>query len=231
LEQSTEYKILVFSFGLILFAGSILGSGQVAFAHGDDDRDCPDRKKYEGVCDKRDPRVEIESPRNNERLCSPVMVTGTATDSGSGIDKVLIKIKNGPYMPVDMFDPITGEFKHTFAQLDPGQYRVKVKAIDKVGNDDRDRVNFKIKETCDDPNICEVQVKTKNNAGEEYSGAWTQFFDADDNKIQKGFSPETLDAVCGEEYWVKVHNFKPKCDRNEFKLIRFGFVPDKFARN
>jgi len=32
LEQSTEYKIVVFSLGIILFAGSILGSGQVAFA-------------------------------------------------------------------------------------------------------------------------------------------------------------------------------------------------------
>ena len=85
-----------------------------------------------------------------------------------------------------------------------------LRAIDKVGNDDRDRVNFKIKETCDDPNICQVQVKTKNNAGEEYSGALTEFFDANGDRIQTGFSPETLDAVCGEEFSVEVHNFKPK---------------------
>jgi len=194
LGHSIDYKIIVFTFGLILFAGSILGSGQVAFADEFDelvdvasgvlsDRDCPDDKKYESVCDERDPRVEIESPRNDDRLCSPVMITGTAFDNETGISQVLISINNGPYVPVDSYDPISKEFKHTTGTLSPGEYRVKVKAIDKVGNDDRDSVHFHIKETCDDPNICEVQVKTKDNAGEEFSGRWIEFFDSDENRI------------------------------------------------
>ncbi len=57
------------------------------------------------------------------------------------------------------------------------------------------------------PTTCKLTVVTHNTAGEEYSGAFTLFFDANGDRIQKGFSPESRDVECGEKFWIKVSNF------------------------
>ena len=154
--------------GLILLSGTIAGSAPMVFAdHSDDLKDklaklkdliakwkakkkCPENKKYNGECDKKKPKIKIEFPEKRDCVAGPmVMITGTASDKNSGIKEILVKVDRGSFVPVDEFDPETGEWKITL-DLDNGRHFVFAKAIDKVDNKKRDFSFFTVDPTCDD---------------------------------------------------------------------------------
>ena len=57
-----------------------------------------DDDKYNGECDKKDPKIKITFPKNKQNVSGPtVVITGTASDKDSGIKKVQVKVDNGPY--------------------------------------------------------------------------------------------------------------------------------------
>jgi len=166
--QKINYQLIAITTGIILLSGTIAGSAPMVFADHSDDlknklaklkdliekwkkkKKCPDNKKYEGECDKKKPKIKIESPEKRDCVVGPtVMITGTASDTGSGIKEILVKIDRGSYVPVDEFDPETGEWKITL-DLDNGKHFVFAKAIDKVDNKKRDFSFFTVDPTCDD---------------------------------------------------------------------------------
>jgi len=141
--------------GIILLGGTIFGSAPMVFAdHSEDlkaklaklkdliaqwkeNKKCPDKKKYEGECDKKKPKIKIESPEKRENVPGrSVMITGTASDNGgSGIKEILVKVDRGSYEPAE-FDSGAGTWKIT-KELDDGRHFVFAKAIDKVDNTKR----------------------------------------------------------------------------------------------
>jgi len=145
-----NYQIIAVTAGLILLGGTISGSTPIVFADHIDLKDkfaklkeliaqwkankkCPDKKKYEGECDNKKPKIKIESPEKRENVPgSSVMITGTASDNGgSGVKEILVKVDRGSYEPAE-FDSGTGTWKIT-KELDDGRHFVFAKAIDKVG--------------------------------------------------------------------------------------------------
>ena len=58
-----------------------------------------------------------------------------------------------------------------------------------------------------EPETCIVTVVTHDSAGDEYSGAYTQFF-LDGDRIQRGFSPQTIELECGVEHEVRISNYR-----------------------
>jgi len=96
LEKSslTNYQLVAITIGMILFAGSFSGSASIAFADEHDfdeikkkaekakkEKKCKEEQKYNGICDKKKPKIKIESPKKNKEVAGPtVTITGTATD-------------------------------------------------------------------------------------------------------------------------------------------------------
>ena len=226
------YRLVAITLGLILFAGSISGSAPSAFANNDDSHDdsngddkekwlkllkqwreknndhkqCPEEKKYGDICDKQKPKIKITSPRNNERVCAPVMVLGTAEDRKTGIASVIIRVDNGQYMPAT-YDSITKEFKFTTEELDPGKHRVIAKATDLVGNEKRKSVMFRVLQ-CDDPSTTSELTINAKSSGEEDPGKWTVLFEGNTwNALQMGYTPITFTVNDNENYRVGVANF------------------------
>jgi len=113
----------------------------------DDDDRCPDKHKYGELCDKKKPKIKISSPKKNERVCSPVVISGTAEDKTTGIKSVMVRVNHGPYMPAT-YDSSTKEFKFTTGELEPGKHKASAKATDFVDNEKRKSVKFKV-EVCD----------------------------------------------------------------------------------
>jgi len=149
---------------MILFGGSISGSASIAFADNSDDKKkklkdlitkvkkdkkkkdkkCKDEQKYNGICDKKKPKVKIESPKKNKKVPGPpVTITGTVTDKNSGVESVMLRVDKGGYMPA-AFDQSTGEFTFTTGELDSGKHKVTVKATDFVDNEKRKSVKIKV---------------------------------------------------------------------------------------
>jgi len=168
--RKINYQMIAVTTGLILLGGTISGSAPMVFAdHSDDLKDklaklkeliakwkenkkCPDRFKYTVIvdslevikCDRKKPKVDIESPEKREKVTGPsVMISGTASDTDSGLDKVLVKVDRGSYEEVDEFDPETGDWKIT-KELDDGRHFVFAKVFDNVGNKKRDFTHFKV---------------------------------------------------------------------------------------
>jgi len=159
-NQKTSYQLIAITIGLILFAGSFSGSASIAFA--DDvnfgeikakaqkakkDKKCKEEKKYEGICDEKDPKIKITSPMKNEEVAGPtITVTGTATDKGSGIDKVEVRLDKGAFMPAVVAPD--GSWSIDFGTVEEpvsdGKHKVTAKATDKVDNDKRKSVKFKV---------------------------------------------------------------------------------------
>jgi len=156
-NQKTSYQLIAITIGLILFSGSISGTMPVVFADHVDfgevkdkakkakkEKKCKEEQKYEGVCDKKDPKIKIESPKKKEKVAGPtVTITGTATDELSGVKSVMVRVDKGAFMPAT-FDPSTGEFTFTTGPLDPGKHKVTVKATDFVDNDKRKNIKFEV---------------------------------------------------------------------------------------
>jgi len=227
-SSGIHYQLIAITLGLILFAGSISGSASIAFADSHDDsnkkfeklkdilkklrdnhderKKCPDNKKYEDVCDRQKPKIKITSPRNNERVCSPVMITGTAEDKKTGIAQVLVRIDHGGYNPAT-YDPSTKEWKFTTEELDPGHHKATAKAIDLVGNEKRKSVMFKVQ--CEDEgDTVKLTIITKEGSGVDDPGKWTVLFQGNTwTPLQNGFSPITFTVNSGVNYRVGVADF------------------------
>ncbi len=127
---NTIYGITLIS---VLLAGSFLGPIPYADADHNNDSDCKKKKKYNNVCDLERPKVKITFPEKRDRL-SPgeITILGTATDEISGIKKVEVKVKSGPFQQATLTGGDNWEF--TTDELDPGFYWVIVKATDFVNN-------------------------------------------------------------------------------------------------
>ena len=147
--------------GLILLGGTIFGSAPMVFAdHSEDlkaklaklkdliaqwkeNKKCPEKKKYNEICDKKKPEVDITFPEKRDKVSGddPIMIT--ASDDLSGIKKVLVKVDRGSYEEA-VFDSDSGTWKFPIDDLDNGRHFVFAKAIDNVGNTKRDFVFFTI---------------------------------------------------------------------------------------
>jgi len=150
--------LIAITIGLILFAGSISGSAPIVFADQDEDRKeklkkliakirahlnddkCAERQKYFGTCDIVKPEVDITSPQKRAQVESPVTITGTASDVGSGLKEVLVRVGFGGYVPATINN---GDWEIT-VNLNDGRHLVFAKAIDNVGNFKRDFTFFTI---------------------------------------------------------------------------------------
>jgi len=154
-NQKTSYQLIAITIGLILFSGSISGTMPVVFAEHVDfgeikakagkakkEKKCKEEQKYEGICDKKDPKIKIISPGKKDKVSGePLMVTVEATDNGSGIDKVEVRLDKGPFLEATLISPDT--YKITFPDdVDDGKHKITAKATDKVGNDKRKSVKF-----------------------------------------------------------------------------------------
>ena len=151
---------------MILLGGTIFGSAPIAFAdHSDDlkdkiaqitnliknfdaDRKCPEKFKYEEICDLKKPEVDITFPQKGDEVPSrTITITGTASDDLSGIKEVLVRVDRGPYAKAT-FSGGVWEFTTELEQLPINSQReihlVFVKAIDNVGNFKRDFTFFTV---------------------------------------------------------------------------------------
>jgi hypothetical protein len=85
------------------------------------------------VQDTIPPAVSISSPQNNTYLnTNTFSISGTSSDSGSGVKMVQISIDNGPFQPAT-----SGTTSWTFAIQSPlseGIHTIVVQAIDNAGN-------------------------------------------------------------------------------------------------
>jgi len=211
----TNYQLIAITIGLILFAGSFSGSASIAFADHVDfgevkdkakkakkDKKCKDEQKYNGICDKKKPKIKIESPKKNKQVAGPtVTITGTATDELSGVKSVMVRVDNGEYMPAT-FDPSTGEFTFTTGELSSGKHKATVKATDFVDNEKRKSVKFivdtkdpKVKITSPKKNKkISSPVTITGTATDKLSGVESVMVKIDDGD----FMPATFDPDTGE---------------------------------
>ncbi len=157
-SSGIHYQLIAITIGLILFAGSISGSAPIVFADQDEDRKeklkkliakirnhldndkCAEKQKYFGECDIVKPEVDITSPQKRAQVESPVTITGTASDVGSGLKEVLVRVGFGGYVPATINN---GDWELT-VNLNDGRHLVFAKAIDNVGNVKRDFTFFTI---------------------------------------------------------------------------------------
>ncbi len=157
-SSGIHYQLIAITIGLILFAGSISGSAPIVFADQDEDRKeklkkliakirahlhddkCAEKQKYFGKCDIVKPKVDITSPQKRAQVESPVTITGTASDVGSGLKEVLVRVGFGGYVPATINN---GDWELT-VNLNDGRHLVFAKAIDNVGNVKRDFTFFTI---------------------------------------------------------------------------------------
>jgi len=157
-SSGIHYQLIAITIGLILFAGSISGSAPIVFADQDEDRKeklkqliakirahlnddkCAERQKYFGTCDIVKPKVDITSPQKRAQVESPVTITGTASDVGSGLKEVLVRVGFGGYVPATINN---GDWEIT-VNLNDGRHLVFAKAIDNVGNFKRDFTFFTV---------------------------------------------------------------------------------------
>jgi hypothetical protein len=94
------------------------------------------------VLDSNPPIVYILSPDDDEIVGgAPVTVEWSATDLGSGVSAIEIKLDDG--VGID----VTGETSYEFSDLDEGSHTVTVSAIDGGGNDDVASVTFEVDKT------------------------------------------------------------------------------------
>jgi len=211
----TNYQLIAITIGMILFSGSISGSASIAFAddHDFDDikkkaekvkkeKKCKEEQKYEGICDKKKPKIKIDSPKKNKEVAGPtVTITGTATDKETGIKSVMVRIDDGEYMPA-MFDPSTGEFTFTTGELASGKHKVTVKALDLVDNEKRKSVNFKVDTKDPKVKITSPKKNKKISSPVTITGTATDKLSGVESvmvKIDDGdFMPATFDPDTGE---------------------------------
>jgi len=168
-NQRANYQLTAITLGMILLGGTILGSIPFAFADDHDDKKeklkaklkdllakikakikmksdgekCDESQKYEGVCDKKRPKIEIEEPDNKDKLPEgPITFELKAKDKGSGLAKVQLRINDGPFVDAILISGDKWELE--VVGLEPGKYKATAKATDKVGNMKRDSIKFKV---------------------------------------------------------------------------------------
>ena len=155
-----NYQIIAVTAGLILLGSTISGSTPIVFADHIDLKDkfaklkeliakwkakkkCPEKFKYNEICDRKKPKVDITFPEKRDNVSGddPIMIT--ASDDLSGIKKVLVKVDRGSYEDA-VFDSDSGTWKFPIDGLDNGRHFVFAKAIDNVGNTKRDFTFFTV---------------------------------------------------------------------------------------
>lgn len=150
------------SYGLVLMSlliGSVIAP--IPFAAADDDDDKKEKiknlkekikeihnhykckkHKYQEICDKKDPDLDITAPVKKDKLpSSAVTIKGTASDEDSGIKSIQVKINNGPYQEVPL---LAGNVWKLDTTLSPGKYIVTVKATDWAKNTEKEHVMFRV---------------------------------------------------------------------------------------
>jgi len=169
-NQRANYQLTAITLGMILLGGTILGSTPFAFADHNDDKDkkkelrellkkliakireqrapdgdkCKESQKYEGVCDKERPQIDIKKPRNKDRVpAGEIEFEIKAKDKGSGLAKVQLRINDGPFLDATLISGDKWELVPP-PELVPGNYKATAKATDNVGNTKRDSIKFKV---------------------------------------------------------------------------------------
>jgi len=83
------------------------------------------------AADTTNPTISITSPNDGATLTSDsVTVKGTASDSGSGLEKVEVKIDSGSYSAATG----TGSWSFDVTNLSEGSHTITAQATDKAGN-------------------------------------------------------------------------------------------------
>ena len=157
--MNTTSKI---SYGLVVIS-LLLGSAlaPIPFALADDDNDKKNKikdlrdeiekhnennkckhHKYNGICDKKDPNLDITSPGKKDKLPTGIVtIQGTASDEDSGIKSIKVRINHGPYQVAQL---LPGHIWKLDTTLSPGKYIVTVKATDWAKNTESEHVLFRV---------------------------------------------------------------------------------------
>jgi len=215
----------------VLLGGAFLGPIPYAFADDDDDqkkrlkeliakirehRDsdddkCKENKKYEGVCDRERPKIDIKEPDNRDKLPAGLITFELkAKDKGSGLAKVQLRINDGAFQDATL---ISGDKWELVVDLEPGNYKATAKATDKVGNTKRDSIKFKVVREASALGTSEITIRTVDSSGEIF-GKYT-VLKQDGVKIETDFSVSTFTVNNGETYNVGVRNF------GDFKFVKW----------
>jgi len=95
--QKKSYQMIAITTGIILLGGTIFGSAPMVFADHSDDlknklaklkdliakwkekKKCPEKKKYNEICDKKKPKVDITFPEKRDKVSGddPIMITAS----------------------------------------------------------------------------------------------------------------------------------------------------------
>ncbi len=96
--------------------------------------------------DSTKPSVIIERPWEGQSLyAGTIYVSGKASDAGSGVDIVEVKVDNQRYKPASPASPSDwSTWSTTFSLTSSGSHTIRAKAIDRSGNADWETVTFKI---------------------------------------------------------------------------------------
>jgi glucodextranase-like protein len=97
--------------------------------------------KYDGTCDFKKPKLKITFPHQNGKAIGPsVTITGTASDSGVGLDSVKVSVDLNAFTVVSTTN---GPWSDT-VNLSPGVHIVVAEATDKAHNITFDHVVFNV---------------------------------------------------------------------------------------
>jgi hypothetical protein len=106
----------------------------------DNDDKC-NKHKYQGECDNEKPGIEIDSPGNHGKVGSSITVKGKASDSGSGIHDVEVKVDGKSFTVVSTH---SGDWTFMTSGLHKGNHTITAKAIDKSHNIARAHVSINV---------------------------------------------------------------------------------------
>jgi hypothetical protein len=110
-----------------------------AYDIGNNYEDAPEMNDTWTVVDTNIPSIIITKPDNDSLFTDPGMtVSWTGTDFPAGIDHYEVKIDNGEYLNVGL------DTNYTFNNLEDGNHKITVRAVDRAGNSKEDTISLKI---------------------------------------------------------------------------------------
>ncbi len=107
----------------------------------DNDNNKCKKHKYDGECDNKKPEIEIDSPGKHSKIGSSITVNGQASDSGSGIHDVEVKVDGKAFSVVSTH---SGAWTFTTSGLHHGHHLITAKATDNAHNIARTHISINV---------------------------------------------------------------------------------------
>lgn len=86
------------------------------------------------LVDQDPPTLTVLVPTTGQRFNAPFQVSATATDILGTVDAVDVSISAGPWLPMSLIDAQNHRYESAAVDLPDGQYGLRVRALDQVGN-------------------------------------------------------------------------------------------------